>query len=270
MSKRTTAPETHPAADIFPMMREDELQALADDIKANGQQHPIIRTAEGQILDGRNRLAACKLAGVEPTFTEANGDDPLALVVSLNVKRRNLTASQNAIAAAEVSLLGEKFTHADRRQIAKTFGVNERYLANARSLADRAPDLAAAVKSGAMPLAVAYDELRGREREEEERNEAQARLQRRPDLAELVEGGKLSLADALALIDREEREAEEARKRYRGYLADALRFLDWPGDHQLEQAVEAVADDPDLSADRFRDAAERCSAIATALEERTK
>jgi len=51
------------------------------------------------VLDGHNRLAACKLADVEPRFESVNGADPLALVVSLNVKRRNLSAGQRAIAA---------------------------------------------------------------------------------------------------------------------------------------------------------------------------
>ena len=61
---------------------------------------PII-LADGQILDGRNRHRACELAGVEPEFVESDGADPLALVVSLNVKRRHMTASQRAISAAE-------------------------------------------------------------------------------------------------------------------------------------------------------------------------
>jgi hypothetical protein len=34
-------------------------------------------------------------------FVDANGGDPLALVVSLNVKRRNVSAGHKAIAAAE-------------------------------------------------------------------------------------------------------------------------------------------------------------------------
>ena len=59
----------HPIAAIFPLMGEDELQALADDIRDNGLRNPILRF-EGKILDGRNRLTACRLAGVEPRFEE--------------------------------------------------------------------------------------------------------------------------------------------------------------------------------------------------------
>ena len=35
--------EWHPAANIFPMMSDDEVQALADDIRENGQRVPISR-----------------------------------------------------------------------------------------------------------------------------------------------------------------------------------------------------------------------------------
>jgi hypothetical protein len=53
-------------------------------------------------LDGRNRLPACEAAGVEPRFEDFEGDDAgaLALVISLNVQRRDMTAGQRAIVAA--------------------------------------------------------------------------------------------------------------------------------------------------------------------------
>src|SRR3990172_9106480 len=59
--------EAHPAAALFPVLGEDELQKLADDIRANGLLEPIV-LYEGKVLDGRNRLDACKRAGVEPKF----------------------------------------------------------------------------------------------------------------------------------------------------------------------------------------------------------
>jgi hypothetical protein len=62
---------------------------------------PIIRY-QGLVLDGRNRLLACERAGVEPTFTDYEGDDAgaRALVISLNVQRRDLSAGQRAVVAA--------------------------------------------------------------------------------------------------------------------------------------------------------------------------
>lgn len=60
--------EIHPLADIFPMMLDDELDDLAADIKANGQQYPIVLDSTGVLIDGRNRLEACRRAGVAPEF----------------------------------------------------------------------------------------------------------------------------------------------------------------------------------------------------------
>ena len=54
----------HPAAELFPKMDAEALQALADDIREHGQREPVI-LYHGAVLDGRNRLRACELAGVE-------------------------------------------------------------------------------------------------------------------------------------------------------------------------------------------------------------
>jgi ParB-like chromosome segregation protein Spo0J len=101
--------EVHPLANIFPMLSDEALADLAEDIKANGQRVPILLDQEGRLLDGRNRLKACELAGVEPKAERlTNGADPLTLIVSLNIKRRNLTAGQRAIAAAQAWVYAEK------------------------------------------------------------------------------------------------------------------------------------------------------------------
>lgn len=84
----------HPAAEIFPLLDEARLAELAADIEVNGLREPI-RLLDGRILDGRNRLAACRLAGVEPRFTEVpEGTNPWALTWSLNGQRRDLNADQ--------------------------------------------------------------------------------------------------------------------------------------------------------------------------------
>ena len=58
-------PKTHWAADIFPL-NEDDVAAIAEDIKANGQKLPILTTEDGRIIDGRNRWLACQKLGIEP------------------------------------------------------------------------------------------------------------------------------------------------------------------------------------------------------------
>src|SRR3954463_16573273 len=94
--------DVHPAAAVFPMMSEDELNELAADIEAHGLLHPIVLDYDGEVLiDGRNRLEACYRAGVEPQFRRLNGeDDHLAFIASANLNRRHMTKSQQAIARA--------------------------------------------------------------------------------------------------------------------------------------------------------------------------
>ena len=58
--------------------------------------------ADGKILDGRNRYIACQNANVEPIFEQYAGEDPIGFVISKNVKRRHLTVSERAAAAARV------------------------------------------------------------------------------------------------------------------------------------------------------------------------
>jgi hypothetical protein len=91
----------HPLCSLFPVLSGPDLAALAADIKTHGQREPIL-LFNGEILDGRNRFKACEIAGVKPRFKKFTGDDPAALVASLNLHRRHLTDSQRAMLAAEL------------------------------------------------------------------------------------------------------------------------------------------------------------------------
>jgi ParB-like chromosome segregation protein Spo0J len=62
--------KVHPAADVFPMLPSDEIDAIAKDIKANGLRNPItFLHVDGEqptvVIDGRNRLEALERAGVD-------------------------------------------------------------------------------------------------------------------------------------------------------------------------------------------------------------
>lgn len=96
----------HPAANIFPMMSQEGLRQMAEDIREHGLQEPVWMH-QGQVLDGRNRLVACDLAGVAPKFTQwvpRNSDDtPYAFVWSKNGPRRHLTTSQRATLAVRMA-----------------------------------------------------------------------------------------------------------------------------------------------------------------------
>ncbi|MEK7180485.1 MAG: ParB N-terminal domain-containing protein [Patescibacteria group bacterium] len=96
-----TALATHDAAALFPLMERARLEELAADIRAHGLHQPIV-LHEGMVLDGRNRLAACEIAGVEPRLTTFGGGDPYEYVASVNLHRRHLTESQRALIGARI------------------------------------------------------------------------------------------------------------------------------------------------------------------------
>jgi len=100
--------EAHSAATLFPLLEGEELQDLAEDIRRNGLDQSIV-LHEGKVLDGRNRLRACEIAGVEPRFTQWEGTgDPTDWVVSTNLHRRHLTTSQRALIAVELKRIYEQ------------------------------------------------------------------------------------------------------------------------------------------------------------------
>lgn len=155
----------HPVASMFPMIGDDELRQLADDIKENGQHEAIVLApyykdnarilaehgietdefggfmslppeVEAELepdvvlVDGRNRMAACLLAGVEPIVTQdipgntsgKDSDSPdweqfvTAWITSGNLHRRHLSKGQLAAIAVEIEKW--KAVEAKKRQLA--------------------------------------------------------------------------------------------------------------------------------------------------------
>jgi len=104
MSKIVAIP-FHPISGLFPLMNRNAFADLVKDVKANGLMEPAV-LYDGKILDGRNRYRACARAGVECKFQTYNGSDPVSFVVSLNLRRRHLTASQRRMVAARLARLG--------------------------------------------------------------------------------------------------------------------------------------------------------------------
>jgi N6-adenosine-specific RNA methylase IME4 len=85
-------------------MEGEAFDELVADIQAHGVREPVW-LYERQILDGRNRHRAAVIAGVDCPVREYTGDDPVAFVVSLNLKRRHLNESQRAMVAARLATL---------------------------------------------------------------------------------------------------------------------------------------------------------------------
>src|SRR5262249_48474512 len=84
----------HPLCTIIPPCTDKEFNELKEDIKKNGLQVPIM-LFDGEILDGRSRYRACVELGKEPKTEAFSGTraDALTYVISMNVKRRHLSAS---------------------------------------------------------------------------------------------------------------------------------------------------------------------------------
>jgi ParB-like chromosome segregation protein Spo0J len=82
------------------MLGADDLRELAASIRRHGQTAPCsMDPPGGSALDGRSRVAACALAGVEPRWEVYDGD-PVAFVVEANAEDRNLSTGQRAMAVA--------------------------------------------------------------------------------------------------------------------------------------------------------------------------
>jgi hypothetical protein len=133
----TTTLPFHPLADLFPLMEGDEFDALVADIKARGLIERII-VYDGAILDGRNRYRACLAAGVKPTIERYEKGcpelkDPVAWVISRNLRRRHLTPEDKIkILAQLVAAHPEK----SDRKLAKEAGVSHPTMAKARREAE--------------------------------------------------------------------------------------------------------------------------------------
>jgi ParB-like chromosome segregation protein Spo0J len=131
-AEQTSPPRTahvydnHPLADVFPLLENEELRELSEDIRKHGLLEPIV-LFEGKIIDGRNRYRMCKIVGhvfVDANFRQLPSNvDPKAFVISANVVRRHLTVEQKRGLLA--SLLKADPTRSDR-QIAETVKVDHK------------------------------------------------------------------------------------------------------------------------------------------------
>jgi|GEM_PF-3621202 len=93
----------YPFADGFRKLDFDAFEGLCADIKANGQQEPIV-IAEGVLIDGRNRLAAClhlKRQVIAVVHDKLDVMTIATLIMTKNVLRRHMTANELAVAVIE-------------------------------------------------------------------------------------------------------------------------------------------------------------------------
>jgi hypothetical protein len=237
--------QVHPLADLFPMLSKPELEALASDIKANGLRDPIKVTADGTLVEGRNRLAACKLVGVEPRFETVNGDAG-DLIISANIFRRNMTKGQIAVLAVvaeqgidlpgKASALSAKHPSRSARRnydyVAQTHKrvanlVSNRVIGEAVDIVEWAPELAEGILesgSGWVEARETAAERKRAARSEESRRKILA--EDSPDLlAQVDDEGGITFAEAWKIRDQRIADERATVTRLNNYLVMALRPL---------------------------------------------
>jgi hypothetical protein len=136
--------QIHPAADLFPMMSDPELDHLAKDIEMNGLRTGLawLSTPEGPLLlDGRNRVAAISRIADEDRRAELREElqrrrkilpaetDPLAYVFSANNCRRHLTPADKR---QLISKLLKAYPDLSDRAIARLVGTSHTTVAAVR------------------------------------------------------------------------------------------------------------------------------------------
>lgn len=173
----------HPACNAVPMTGEDEFWALVEDIGRRGLHEPLIRTADGLLLDGRTRLLACYESQTEIRVRDWNTGDPWEFVNSLNIQRRHLTVGQRAAfghlwesekarqAAKErqlstlkqntvVATLPPRSEGKSRDTIGRSVGVGGKAIDKARVIHEASPEAFNDVLAGRVVLEQAYREVR--------------------------------------------------------------------------------------------------------------
>jgi ParB/RepB/Spo0J family partition protein len=193
----------HPAAEVFPMLDDDELDELAADIGAHGLLMPLLvgqLNGEHVLVDGRNRREACRRAGIVSNYTLlSDGEDLSARILSENVYRRHLTQGQRAIVIAKLFATNKLTQEAASKQTA----VKRARIAKAAVVLKHAPDLANSILAGSISLGNAYEEARIRKgRADTHESRFKSLKAAAPDLAELVVEGQLNLEEAQAALDQ--------------------------------------------------------------------
>lgn len=266
-------PEIHPAAAVFPMMDEEALNELARDIKENGQIVPIIVDEEGVLLDGRNRLAACKIAGVEPLVQRFEAGDKLEFIIGSNINRRHLTKSQQAMAYAMVYPEPEKGGRGKKINSSVSEGFSAARLSQARTVLKYSEELARQVVAGDMSLDKALEQVTASQGQlANDRSRLRKLREERPDLATAVTEERMTLDEAFAKAKSDAAERKQLRWTATVNLIDALVPLDRDPEDALSTAEMfdfAVAESrgQSVTSARLRRAAEYLSALADQWDE---
>ena len=207
----------HPYANKFPMLPDPEIDELAESIATVGLLHPVVIDAAGLVLDGRNRLEACKRAEVEVRFEVYDGTNIAEYVIACNSARRHMSTGARAMATALVLEADGRRGNGrwKRGSIILDSQNNETsnwnyVLAQAGIVLDFKPDLAEQVVNGSITLNDAFtqaetirtsaerDKIMRREKAKREKAEAEAEAQRNAEIvADLTQAGAQKYLDMI-------------------------------------------------------------------------
>lgn len=83
----------HPASAVWPDLGENEYAALRENIRDQGQDHPILATADKRVIDGWHRLRACAEIPLDPRVITCHFDerDVARKVIGAHAGRRHMT-----------------------------------------------------------------------------------------------------------------------------------------------------------------------------------
>lgn len=153
--------QAHPLAELLPVMTDEQYQELKSDIEKNGQ-HESIKLYDHQILDGRHRFLVCQQLGIQPKVEQWTGTDARQYVISVNLKRRHLSANQRALAAASMATAARgrnKHTAVaapSQEEAAALFGISPDSIQRAKKvLADATPAIIEMVRKDELAIAKA-------------------------------------------------------------------------------------------------------------------
>jgi site-specific DNA-methyltransferase (adenine-specific) len=175
--------KTHPVAELFPMMSAAALEELASSIKEEGLISPCVLMGD-TLLDGRNRIEACRIAGVAPAFVQYAGDSPVSFIIGANLARRHLDKGQKIALALEIEPhfaeearkrmaqapgqpRGVKASAVEivpqqksRDQAAAAVGVSGKLVSMAKAIKEADPERFERVKQGTLSVAKARKEVK--------------------------------------------------------------------------------------------------------------
>jgi hypothetical protein len=264
--------KVHPAADVFPMMSDEELAELGEDIKKNGLRVPMLfwfREGEYILLDGRNRLEAMERAGAAVELRQSalplyrgrmaakntSTKDPVVLILALNIRRRHLTKQQQAdliLAAHKASRqLGEvpnkrhvKGKAGSEKDEVKTAIVNS---AAEHGISKRTVERAMAKAEGREPKPAEADKAPANPKRPR-RTSAEIKADIRDDAVQLIELQCKSLSeimDGAKLTPRQDRllkEAEDWLRTIRDKPTGAVTGIEAARKDYLEECADPDVD----------------------------